>query len=662
MGDPLVNSLHKLIYLPVWFPLAGIIFLILPSSVVKYSSLIFQFASLVASLFFIQFFFTQPDFSVTWILPWIDINGFSANFSFQIDNISCLIAFIVCLISFLVGIYSSSYISLKSEQKKFWLFLLLFQFSMLGLLFSTAFISFFLFWELVGFSSFLLIGFYNGKKESGSAAMKAFLFNKISDLFLLAGFIFLIVKGDINSFDKLSTSGFINSSELTSIVPYLLIVGGLAKSAQFPLQGWLPHAMAGPTPASALIHAATMVTAGVYLQIRLLPVYSDIHLIILGMAGALSAIWGGFCAIGQVEIKKLLAFSTISQLGLMMVAVSTENETTAILHLLTHAFFKCGLFLIAGIALHYFITKSLNENEQSYSKFVLPKNYRTTFLILILILLLSLTGIPFTSGYISKESILLSLLEKAHTSHSVWTITFLLTLLSVFLTGIYSGRFLSLIYSNKNGKITSDFKMSFQLLVPVIICSVLSLSVFWTGFHILGELDSVWFISLLNISAGPESGIFTIVLPFVSTLLAVGGFLIGYNFTKKFRFIASEHLTSLSINQFYIDILYSGIYSIFSELSAFLNIQDKRIYTGIIYLEKIYDTVIYKGNNIGISGIARKMEDTAGNIIPSFFSGIALIGNAFIRILQNGKIQTYLYFSLIFFLLLFILINSQWVC
>ena len=658
MGDPQVHSLLKLIYLPVWFPLAGIIFLVLPSSVVKYSSLFFQFVALIASLFFIQLFYTQPDFSATWNIPWIDIIGFTANFSFRLDNISCLIAFIVCLISFLVGIYSSSYISSKSEQKKFWLFLLLFQFSMLGLLFSNAFISFFLFWELVGFSSFLLIGFYNSKKESGIAAMKAFLFNKISDLFLLAGFIFLIVKGDINSFEKLSTSGFINSSELYSIVPYLLIVGGLAKSAQFPLQGWLPHAMAGPTPASALIHAATMVTAGVYLQIRLLPVYSDIHLIILGMAGALSAICGGFCAIGQVEIKKLLAFSTISQLGLMMVAVSTSNETSAILHLLTHAFFKCGLFLTAGIALHYFITKSSNENERSYSKFVLPKNYRTTFLILILILLLSLTGIPFTSGYISKESILLSLLEKAHSSHSMWTITFILTLLSVLLTGIYSGRFLSLIYSNKNGETTSEFKIPFQLLLPVIICSVLSLSVFWTGLHILGELDSVWFISLLNISVPSVSGIFAIILPVVSTLLAAGGFLIGYNFTKKFSFIAYEHLTSLSINQFYIDRLYSGIYRIFSKLSSFINIQDKQIYIGFVYLEKIYDSLIYKENNYSISAIARKMEDTAGNIIPSLFSGIALIGNAIIRLLQNGKIQTYLYFSVILFLLLFLLINK----
>ncbi|MDH5599415.1 MAG: NADH-quinone oxidoreductase subunit L, partial [Cyclobacteriaceae bacterium] len=304
----------------------------------------------------IYFFFStwgmEPEeFSVQWF-------SVSSQFSFEagilIDKYTSIMILIVTSISFLVHLYSLGYMAEDAGIKKYFGFLGLFTFTMLGIVLVNNLFLLFIFWELVGFTSYLLIGFWYEKDSASKASKKAFLVNKIGDAGYLVGL--MIVFASFGTFTFTGLEDLVNSSAAqTGLVTWAglcFFMGTMAKSAQFPLYVWLPDAMEGPTPVSAMIHAATMVAAGVFLLARLEFLLTPDALSVIAVFGAITALLGGYSAINQRDIKKILAFSTISQLGYMVMGIGVGGSSTGMFHLFTHAVFKAGLFLSAGAIIH----------------------------------------------------------------------------------------------------------------------------------------------------------------------------------------------------------------------------------------------------------------------------------------------------------------------
>lgn len=338
------------------------------------------------------------------LFSWMNINTIQINFSFWIDELSSWMMLIITGIGSLIHIYSMGYMHDDKGIARFFAYLNLFIFSMLMLVMGSNFIMLFIGWEGVGLCSYLLIGFWYQNAEYGHAARKAFIMNRIGDLGLLIG-IFLCWKtfGTIqfNEIQSFVATGHFDTTILT-IITCCLFVGAMGKSAQIPLYTWLPDAMAGPTPVSALIHAATMVTAGIYLIVRNAAMFElapcTLHIIlIIGMA---TSILGAVIGLFQNDIKKILAYSTVSQLGLMFVAIGVGAYTSAMFHLTTHAFFKALLFLGAGSVIH-----AMSGEQNILYMGGLKDKIKTTHLTF-LIGTLAIIGFPLFSGFFSKDEIL----------------------------------------------------------------------------------------------------------------------------------------------------------------------------------------------------------------------------------------------------------------
>ena len=400
---------------------------------------------------------------------WFTIGGIQVNFGFQIDQLSLMMMMIVTGIGSLIHLYSIGYMSHDKGFYKFFTYLNLFIFSMLLLVMGSNYLILFIGWEGVGLCSYLLIGFWYENTEYGKAARKAFIMNRIGDLGLLIG-IFLIAS-QTNALDYLSVAQNASKFEFDGVVIMFitlsLFIGAMGKSAQIPLFTWLPDAMAGPTPVSALIHAATMVTAGIYLVVRsnflyhLSPSTLD-FILVIGLATSLIA---AFIGLRQNDIKKVLAYSTVSQLGLMFIALGVEAYTSAMFHLMTHAFFKALLFLGAGSVIH----AMSGEQDMRFMgglKSKIPVTYWT-----FLIGTLAIAGIPPLSGMISKDEILVALWAK---SPVIWG----LTLFSAALTGIYMFRLLFLTFFG-NFRGTEEQKhhlheSPISMTLPLVVLAVLS--------------------------------------------------------------------------------------------------------------------------------------------------------------------------------------------
>ena len=352
---------------------------------------------------------------------WFRVNGIQVNFGFQIDQLSLLMVMVITGIGSLIHLYSIGYMSHDKGFYKFFTYLNLFIFSMLLLVMGSNYLILFIGWEGVGLCSYLLIGFWYTNEEYGKAARKAFIMNRIGDLALLIG-IFMIA-AQTNSLEYLTVAQNAGKFELDgTIIIFItasLFIGATGKSAQVPLYTWLPDAMAGPTPVSALIHAATMVTAGIYLVVRsnflftLAPTVQDGILLI----GFLTAALAGFYALRQNDIKKVLAYSTVSQLGFMFIALGLGAYTTALFHVMTHAFFKALLFLGAGSVIHAM------SNEQDMRFMGGLKKYIPITHITFFIGTLAISGFPLLSGMISKDEILVAAYAK---NPIYWVLLFIL--------------------------------------------------------------------------------------------------------------------------------------------------------------------------------------------------------------------------------------------
>jgi NADH-quinone oxidoreductase subunit L len=381
-------------------------------------------------------FYSTVDISAefTWItlnLPFL--NTMHIELGILLDNIAVIMIFTVAMISMLVHIFSLTYMSGDKRYNRYFSYLGLFTFSMSGIVFTHNILMMYIFWELVGLSSYLLIGFWYEKKTASDAAKKAFIVNRIGDLGMFAGIMMLFITYNTFSFDKIFlqlSQGVMpfNSEFWLTITGLLLFCGAVGKSAQFPLHVWLPDAMEGPTPVSALIHAATMVAAGVFFVTRLFTMLTGDALLIIAAIGALSAFIPATIALTQNDIKKVLAYSTISQLGYMIMALGVGAYVFAFFHLITHAFFKACLFLGSGSVIHAM------HHEQDITKMgglkkKMPLTYAT-----FLIASLALSGIPLTSGFLSKDGILAGTLAFANlTGHWLFPIVgFTVALLTAF--------------------------------------------------------------------------------------------------------------------------------------------------------------------------------------------------------------------------------------
>ena len=417
--------MENLVYTIILLPLLG--FLInglfgkkLPKIVVGSIATVAVFISFCITLSLFLNFDSNGSPVVVKAFEWFRVNNVQVNFGFQVDQLSLMMVLIITGIGSLIHLYSIGYMSHDEGFYKFFSYLNLFIFSMLLLVLGSNYRILFIGWEGVGVCSYLLIGFWYKNWEYGKAARKAFIMNRIGDLGLLIG-IFLLAK-ETNALDYITIANnaakFDVDGAIILFITGSLFVGAIGKSAQVPLYTWLPDAMAGPTPVSALIHAATMVTAGIYLVVRsnflftLAPSVQDVILLV----GLITAAVSAFYALRQNDIKKVLAYSTVSQLGFMFVALGLGAYSTAMFHVMTHAFFKALLFLGSGSVIHAM------SGEQDMRFMGGLKKYIPTTHWTFLIGTFAIAGMPLFSGMISKDEILISAFAK---SPIFWVILFI---------------------------------------------------------------------------------------------------------------------------------------------------------------------------------------------------------------------------------------------
>ncbi|HTL72538.1 MAG TPA: NADH-quinone oxidoreductase subunit L [bacterium] len=342
-------------------------------------------------------------------ISWLSIGGLSVDFGLKLDALSMMMLFIVTGVGGAIHIYSYGYMHEDRSMSRFFAFMSLFTFSMLGIVLANNFLMMFIFWELVGVSSYLLIGFWFEKPSAGDAAKKAFITNRLGDFGFLFGI--LMVWGLLGSlnFGELQSTLLANPALLgtsATLAGLLIFCGAMGKSAQFPLHVWLPDAMEGPTPVSALIHAATMVAAGVYMLCRSLFLFDHAALQVIAYIGGFTALLAAFMAVQQNDIKRIIAYSTLSQLGYMVMAVGLSGPTAAMFHLTTHAFFKALLFLAAGS-----VIIGMHHEQDIWQMGNLRKKMPITFWTF-LIGSLALCGVPPFSGFYSKDAILAQALDQ----------------------------------------------------------------------------------------------------------------------------------------------------------------------------------------------------------------------------------------------------------
>ena len=467
-----------LIWLVPVFPLLGFVTLALGSghlpkpvvAVIGAGSvgLSFVLASLIAA----RFLATGADHYLLETFTWMAVGSFTPGFAFYLDGLSLVMLLVITGVGLLIHVYATGYMAEDPDYSRFFCYMNLFVAAMLILVLADNLVLLYLGWEGVGLCSYLLIGFWYTKPENGYAARKAFVVTRVGDTSMAIGLLLLFAHfGTLNIqqlMDAVQTE-WASDPRLAAIAALLLLGGAVGKSAQLPLQTWLPDAMAGPTPISALIHAATMVTAGVYLIARTHVLFELAPMVQLLVAwvGLITLLMAGFTAMTQTDIKRILAFSTISQIGYMFLGLGVGAWSAAIFHLMTHAFFKALLFLAAGsviLAMHH----QQDIFRMGALRRVLPVSFAA-----FLIGSLALTAFPFTSGFFSKDAILLAALELEGAGPWLW----LGGVVGALFTGIYTFRLLFVVFFGANrGHHCSGEYGGWNMSLPLLMLMLLSLA------------------------------------------------------------------------------------------------------------------------------------------------------------------------------------------
>jgi NADH-quinone oxidoreductase subunit L len=561
------------------FPLLSFLVLILFGRRLKESSFkIAIFLTLLSTILSILVLFEQfasPTYKSEAL--WLAIGEVQLTVGFEVNQLNALMLVIVSLVSFLVHTYSAGYMKGDDRFSVYYAYLGLFTFAMLGLVLSPNLLQTYIFWELVGVGSFLLIGFYFYKEEAKQAAKKAFIMTRIGDVGLLIGMILLFWQVGSFEYDEIfqAVSEGVISPGMVTLTAILIFIGAIGKSGQFPLHTWLPDAMEGPTPVSALIHAATMVAAGVYLVAAVFPLFeaSEAALMTVAIVGAITAIFAATIALVQTDIKRVLAYSTISQLGYMMLALGSAGYVAGVFHLTTHAFFKALLFLAAGSVIHAVHTQDIEKMGGLWKK--LPKTG-----LLFLIGTMAISGVPLLSGFFSKDEILISTWNAGH------PVLFTLAIITAFLTAFYMFRLFFMVFMGKSRGGQKEVQESPAIMIlPMIVLAFLAV--------FAGYINTPWFGTFLGDwltnGHGHEEGPIWIMI--VATILSLLGICLAWLIYGK-KSISRDWLSgkvpivhSILYNKYFIDEIYQyTVVAGFKVFSLFLKYVEWFIVEGIAEL------------------------------------------------------------------------------
>ncbi len=414
----------------------------------------------------------SPDFKYHVTYPWLTVmDRFHVNIGILVDNLTAIMLVVVTLVSTLVHLFSVGYMHGDPKYNRFFAYLSIFSFSMLGLVLSESVFFLFIFWELVGLSSYLLIGFWFEKKSASYASKKAFITNRVGDFGFLAGILIIFAATGVFGFDEIFAS--VAAGKLTGTLLTMagigLFCGAVGKSAQFPLHVWLPDAMEGPTPVSALIHAATMVAAGVYLIGRMYPVFTADAFLVIAYTGTVTLFIAATIALAQNDIKKILAYSTVSQLGFMVCGLGVGGYTAGLAHLATHAGFKACMFLGSGSVIHAVHSQDIFDMGE------LRKKMPITF-VTFLIGTLAIAGVPFFSGFFSKDMILGDALAFAMLNPKHYAL-FIVPMFTAGLTAFYMFRLVFVTFfghARDHHKFDHAHESPFTMAFPLIVLALLS--------------------------------------------------------------------------------------------------------------------------------------------------------------------------------------------
>ena len=616
--------------LVIFFPIMGALIAGLFGRFVgRYGSIIISTTCMFLSFLISLFIFYEVSLSnsvcLIKLINWFDVGLLNTSWGFLFDTLTSMMLIIVTLISFLVHLYSIGYMSEDPHISRFMSYLSLFTVFMLFLVTADNFIQMFLGWEGVGLSSYLLINFWFTRLQANKAAIKAMIVNRVGDFGLIIGLSLMYALFKSLNYYVVFPLGFLYSLDTItilniefnylSLICFFIFIGAVGKSAQIGLHTWLPDAMEGPTPVSALIHAATMVTAGVFVIIRCSPImeYAPNVLVIITFIGALTAFFAATTGMFQNDLKKVIAYSTCSQLGYMVFACGLSNYSVGFFHLINHAYFKALLFLSAGSIIHAM------SDEQDMRKMgglvnILPFTY-----VMIMIGSLSLMGFPFLTGFYSKDVILeLTFAKYTFTS----SFAYWLGLISAFFTSFYSFRLVYLTFWTKTNSykkiISNAHDSSFFMAFPLFILSLGSIFIgYITKDMFLGVGTNFWNISIFNLSDNITvlNGEF---MPFHIKLLPLyfsflGSFFVIFNnyLFKKYNYfkiaLKFKNLYSFLIKKWYFDIIYNK-FIIFSTLNlGFFTFKD--IDRGIIEIlgplgiVRFINSLINKVNKIHTSYI-----------------------------------------------------------
>ncbi len=619
-----MNSVALILGLPLaGFLVNGILGKSLPKSVVGWLGTFVVLASFVLAIGAFNGLRLNASNEINLnLFTFLNVNNFHVDFAFKLDRLSVIMTMIITGIGTLIHLYSMAYMHEDEGFYKFFAYLNLFIFNMLVLVLGSNFMMLFFGWEGVGLCSYLLIGFWYKNLEYGKAARKAFVMNRIGDLGLLMG-LFLIFHQyqslDYNIVLPKIADGSTSQYMLTAI-SLCLFVGAMGKSAQIPLYTWLPDAMAGPTPVSALIHAATMVTAGVYLVVRCQVLYylSPITNEVIMYVGLATSLMAAFIGLKQNDIKKVLAYSTVSQLGLMFVALGCGAYTAAMFHLATHAFFKALLFLGSGSVIHAM------HHEQDIRKMGGLKSKMPITYITFLIGTLAITGFPFLSGFFSKDEILIAAFE-----HN--KLVYGLSVFSAAITGLYMFRMFFTTfhgtYRNTHHSFDKVLESPWQMSLPLMVLALLSvLGGLLNLPAYLGESVSHglshWLAPILPMAENHSE--ISHSTEFVLLGVAVFIFLVAFLYTR-YKYVSKNQVPEsddqtpaagkLLSNKFYVDEIYQAL--IVSPLEWLSDI-----------IDTIVDSRIISGTINGISVSLQKVSNLN-------------------KYIQNGNIEYYLTFMVI---------------
>lgn len=610
---------------------------------------------------------------------WFTIGSTQLFAGILLNNLSVILLMLVCLIALPVHIYSTAYMKHDENYDRYFIYLSLFCFSMLALVVVDSMILLYGFWELVGFSSYLLIGFWFTKEKAVQANKKAFLMNRIGDIGLLTAIMTLFAQ--YHTFDIVQlfgANGFISQStvqnglwvgptgNLPAIWQYVafggIFLGVAAKSAQFPLHTWLPDAMEGPTAVSALIHAATMVAAGVFLLGRVYPMFTTAELDILAIVGCFTAFLAATIALTQNDLKRILAYSTISQLGFMVMAMGIGAYASSLFHLVTHAFFKCALFLVAGVVIHEMQhIKQDNDLDIDPQNILymggLRKKLPLTFLVA-MVAALSLIGLPFTSGYLSKDGILVQAVDWSDSKSALFRLIPIGAIVTTWLTGFYVARLIVKVFFG-NFRLAQfhphvQYHISdggWQYRVPLMFLGVASLYPLFSLNPVIYE--HAWIFTGFGSIHLERVNIYHTIIPVGVNILSL--FLIYwawavYTDRKILIFKQTGFFFHLSYREWYIDKFYNRVF-----VSGML-----RISQAFSWIDRIVIDGFINGLSnfaVSIAKLAAWFDYNVIDGISRLLTFVVQITSNFVRRFQGGRVRYYLFSMLAVVLALIIYLS-----